>query len=468
MRPKIQERGQALVIIALAVVGLFGFSALAIDGSRVFSDRRNAQNAADTAALSAALAKIRGESYADAAVERADSNGYATDANSTVEVYLCNDPLITTPCEGLPGGSDPADYIQVKITSIIPSTFARIVGRDQFTNIVTAIAYAGPVDPKPLVNGSALAALKENGDATLAGNGVVHLDVNNSGVFNNSVNNCGTQIDGASGSYTVDTSFQFVSGNYCNKSGKAVLDPVQDVNPIPYPPQISIPIPSISCGGTPGGLVEDKSTVPSTWIFTPGDYPSGVTLNQTGDVIFKDGNYCFGGNVSLGGTANIIADNVKFLIYGGEFSTNGTSKFTCYNMLVHINGGTGVRFNGNSAIYCNHVTFVASTGDVSWSGNVGIRMYAPDGGDYENVLIYMPHGNNSALTITGNSANELKGSIIAVSSDIKIAGNSGTTGLHSQIIGYTVTLEGSSNTVINYAPDEQYLEPFPSDIKLTK
>ena len=61
MKPRLQERGQALVIIALAVVGLFGFSALAIDGSRVFSDRRNAQNAADTAALSAALAKIRAE-----------------------------------------------------------------------------------------------------------------------------------------------------------------------------------------------------------------------------------------------------------------------------------------------------------------------------------------------------------------------------------------------------------------------
>jgi hypothetical protein len=137
-------------------------------------------------------------------------------------------------------------------------------------------------------------------------------------------------------------------------------------------------------------------------------------------------------------------------------------------MLVHINGGGGVRFNGNSAVYCNNVTFFASTGDVSWSGNVGIRLFAPDGGDYKNVLIYMPFGNYSDLTITGNSDNELTGSIIAVSSDIKIAGNSGTTGLHSQIIGYTVTLEGSSNTVINYVPEEQYWEPFPSDIQLTK
>src|SRR6185503_13740171 len=107
MKPRSHERGQALVIIALAVVGLFGFSALAIDGSRVFSDRRNAQNAADTSALSAALAKIRKEPFVPAAEDRAQSNGYVTDADSKVEVNLCNDTLITTPCQGIPTTGKP-------------------------------------------------------------------------------------------------------------------------------------------------------------------------------------------------------------------------------------------------------------------------------------------------------------------------------------------------------------------------
>jgi hypothetical protein len=127
-----------------------------------------------------------------------------------------------------------------------------------------------------------------------------------------------------------------------------------------------------------------------------------------------------------------------------------------------------MRFNGNSSIECNDVTFFASTGDVSWAGNALVRIFAPKGGEYKNLLIYMPYGNNSELTITGNTTNELMGSIIAVSSDIKIAGNSGTNGLHSQIIGYTVTLEGHSNTVINYVPDEQYWEVDPTAVTLTK
>jgi hypothetical protein len=464
MKPKLQERGQALVIIALAAVGLFGFSALAIDGSRVFSDRRNAQNAADTAALAAALAQVRGDDYEAAAVDRAESNGYADDANSTVEVHLCSESGLTPQCEGLPGGANPSEFIQVKIVSTIPATFARILGRTHFTNVLTAIARSQGAIPSPLAYGSALASLKPDGDATLDGNGVVYLDVNNSGVFNNSQSNCGTQINGASGSYTVDTAFEFVSGAYCNASGGTVLTPVVDANPIPYPPVITIPTPNIACSGNP---TNSPPLVGDTITYTPGNY-SGINLNTTYNVNFSPGNYCFYGNVSITGTAKVIANDVNFLVAGGEFTTSGTSTLTCNNMLVHINGGTGMRFNGNSKVYCNNVTFFATTGDVSWSGNLGIRLFAPTGGDYENVLIYMPYGNHSDLTIQGNSSNELTGSIIAVSSDIQIAGSSGTTGLHSQIIGYTVTLAGASNTVINYVPDEQYTQLDPSAVMLTK
>jgi putative Flp pilus-assembly TadE/G-like protein len=56
MIAKALEKGQALILIALAAIGLFTFSALAIDGSRVYSDRCHAQKAVDAAALAGALA----------------------------------------------------------------------------------------------------------------------------------------------------------------------------------------------------------------------------------------------------------------------------------------------------------------------------------------------------------------------------------------------------------------------------
>ncbi len=48
------ERGQILVILALALVGLLAFTALAVDVGMVFTDRRYYQNIADSAALAAA------------------------------------------------------------------------------------------------------------------------------------------------------------------------------------------------------------------------------------------------------------------------------------------------------------------------------------------------------------------------------------------------------------------------------
>jgi hypothetical protein len=48
------ERGQAIVLAALAMVGLLAFLALAIDGGNTLTERRRAQNAADAGALAGA------------------------------------------------------------------------------------------------------------------------------------------------------------------------------------------------------------------------------------------------------------------------------------------------------------------------------------------------------------------------------------------------------------------------------
>src|SRR5215510_16284807 len=70
------ERGQALIIIAIALVVLGGLMALVVDGGNVFLDRRNAQNAADSAALAAALARIRGgQNPTSVALASAAQNG---------------------------------------------------------------------------------------------------------------------------------------------------------------------------------------------------------------------------------------------------------------------------------------------------------------------------------------------------------------------------------------------------------
>ncbi len=114
MKYKSSEKGQVLILIAFAMIGLVGFSALAIDGGRTLSDRRHAQNAADNAALAAALAKVRGQNYTTAANARATSNGFDGGAASDI-VVNCH------PLSGPYAGN--SEYIQVIITSYVPTTF---------------------------------------------------------------------------------------------------------------------------------------------------------------------------------------------------------------------------------------------------------------------------------------------------------------------------------------------------------
>jgi len=483
-------------MIALAAVGLFAFSALAIDGSRIFSDRRHAQNAADTAALAAALARVRAvgsnldangkpiqsaidAATVDAGMKRAASNGYENDTDSTVEVHMCDEVKslnLNPQCEGLPGGATLSEYIQVKIVSTIPTTFARVIGRPQVTSVLTAVARAKSGLPSPLVNGNALAALAPNEPDAILGNGNTYLDVNNSGIFSNSEvkdlsDPCqqGSMNTIGNGDYFVDTSIQLV-GTLCKNKNSNVHGQVLPTDHIKYPPDISIQLPSISCGPlvSPSVPTPTKDVVgEDVYTFTPGTY-GNVDLPATGHINFSPGNYCFTNGVNIRGTAKVIANNVNFLISGGEFSLNGHATFTCDQALIYINGGTGMKFNGTGENACNNVTFIASTGTVAWNGSVTNRFFAPTGGEYKNVLIYLPYGNSSELKITGNADNQLKGSIIAVSSKITIGGNQWTTGLHSQIIGYTINIQGNSQTTINYVPDEQFAQVDPSGIQLTK
>src|SRR5512134_2886129 len=96
------ERGQALILITLAAIGLFAIAGLAIDGTAKFSDRRHAQNAADTAALAGSVSLIRpgGETIVSGskqqwqfeALSRAESNGYDRNfVTNRVWVYRCSD-----------------------------------------------------------------------------------------------------------------------------------------------------------------------------------------------------------------------------------------------------------------------------------------------------------------------------------------------------------------------------------------
>ena len=455
MYHKKSEKGQALVIIALAAVGLVAFTALAIDGGMVLSDRRHAQNAADTAAFAAALAKIRTPDYApsspaaqkqaaiDAGLDRADSNGY--DNNGTSNTVQVNIPPVSGPY----AGND--EYIQVIITSHVRTMFARIVGRQYVTNVADAVTRAQTGSSDTSSGLPAIAALKPT-DTALYMNGNIDLTVINSGVFSNSNSPCSIYANG-NGTYTVDTSYAIASGGTLCQNGNITLNgPVESGTQIPYPPTfINPPPPSITCSGT--GFVSGNT-------INPGTFTSELIINSSGDYTFAPGNYCFDFGVKFNGNINITANDVNFLINANTFTINGNTTFTCNNMLVYGAGSSaGMEFNGNGTNNCSNTTFYMASGKVVLNGNASNTFTAPTSGSYKGLLIYLPYTNTTELTINGNSNQHFTGSVIAVGSPITINGNSGTFAVNTQFVGYTISVNGNVDFTVNYDPAQQYLPP---------
>ena len=108
------ESGQAIFVIALIMVGLIGALGLAIDGGGMAFMYRDAQNAADAAALAAAYAACAGgdtASITNAAVEAASDNGFTAGGTTTVSLSRdgANPNLLTVNV----GAVKPAYFIQL-------------------------------------------------------------------------------------------------------------------------------------------------------------------------------------------------------------------------------------------------------------------------------------------------------------------------------------------------------------------
>src|SRR5512143_3998119 len=207
-RNRIAQRGQVLIIFVFAIIGLIGMTGLAIDGGNIYSDRRHAQNAADAAAVAAAVINDEqqkagatgctdlvtpttcGALVQTTALNMAATDGYSNDRiNNTVEVHI-------PPIDGAYSNCGSyafrcTEYVQVIINTNAHTSFARVLGIGQLHNRVEAVALAKYRDHQTLYGGNALVALNPHssscyGDVYFGGSGTVTLT--NGNVFVNSDN----------------------------------------------------------------------------------------------------------------------------------------------------------------------------------------------------------------------------------------------------------------------------------------
>ncbi len=120
--------GQAIILIMLVMVGLIGFTALAIDGGELFFLQRDAQNAVDAAIVAGVYALCADQDPVPPAMQAAAANGF-DDADDDIIVVVEN------PYQG----SD--SRLRVTITADKPARLIQLVYQGPLQVQVTASGY---------------------------------------------------------------------------------------------------------------------------------------------------------------------------------------------------------------------------------------------------------------------------------------------------------------------------------------
>jgi len=397
------QKGQALILIAIAAVVLFAFTALAIDGSRSFSDKRRAQNAADAAVMAGALAHARGNDITAAAQARAIVNGYDdNDPDKTVTITVTNSPAGVCPANTQ--GKD----ITVSITSTIASTFARVIGRNQLTSAVTATSRTCGSYYGPPFDGNAIVALAPTGKG-YDGTGTPDWIISGGGIFSNSTSSNSAYCNGATN--ITAPSVTVAGGTTFNCHGVNIGSTTEGA-----PPYSSASIASF----LPRQPVCDGTASSSGGQWHPQSGADGSRVAFSGDMDFAPGLYCVTNSPGP---------------YHGQIT------------------GTEVTFYMMSANF-----------SMKFSGGGSLTAEAPTSGEYQGILLYLApqfdaNGNliqTQQLDLRGNGTGDIRGTIWAPSADVTMFGNSGTGAINSQIIAYHVDSGGNANININYNPNDNH------------
>ena len=398
---KKSESGQALIIIVFSILGLMGMSALAIDGGNAYVDRRRAETAASAAALSASITRIEGGNWRAAALAAAKTNGY--DNNGISNTVELNTPPLNGPYVGN------SEYIEVIITSHLSTYFGPVIGFPTITNVVNAVSQSKPAEYGQMFDGYALVSLAPRSKCDRQKSFWIHseatINLEGGGLFINSNNPDCAFIQFGSGSVRIrdDSPFTVVGGAQVQKPKLITPFPMQTgAIPMPYPPAIQMP--KVSCGATMAiADVELGTMTPGNW--DDGDFP------PEGIHTLESGIYCINGDFIVDGGERLIGNSVVLLIEHGS---------------VHI------------------------------SGQAEVELSSPRAGTLNGLLMYVPIKNKSIIALSGNKDSSYQGTIFAPGADVRINGLDSDFGYHSQIIGYYIEVDGTSNIHIKYIDDQNY------------
>jgi Flp pilus assembly protein TadG len=361
-----RRAGQAVVIMALAMVAICGMLALAVDAGRLYFQRRLMQNAVDAGALAGAQALVGTVANPNGipsealfyALEDTFSVFNLTPAHSRGDDFYSSPPGNTvqdseggyTATAVAPTGYD-NKQIQVTVTFGAVDTFARVLGFTRINIVATATAEAG-------TNAKTYAIFAYGGvgtgntiNAQLAGvgqvdNGADGADACNLSSAGVSVSNAKFHIPASTGLLNINgkitinqgsdnqnlaqfwaTAPAFSTGqdpqpNYLmpDTTGITALNPPRYVSPSVAAANGTATVP-----GAPGVVLHNHTASPHDYIvYFPGHYTVPITIPLVGDsldsrYVFLNGVYWFTTGASIviaGGTISNTSTGMPHYVSG--------------------------------------------------------------------------------------------------------------------------------------------------------
>ncbi len=427
------ERGQILILLVLVVIGLLGFTALAIDGGMIFADRRYTQSAADAASLAGAGAAAEIVQANDVGPVSWDCSSGALQSSVSAAVNAAiasagvNDYVITNEAQlGTTGYDhgvkvtcyDSGEHIDVEVmlSRVTSTSFVHLFTGGEMRNTVYS-----KTQVKPQVkagNGATIVGMGKT--CQKQGGGGVHFDsgslvtvLTGGGVYSNDCvatkNNADVTVTG--GDITCHVGTQCDADNIDLTDGSVMID--SGYHPLTGEELIDLASLNAACAD----LDDLGSSNGGGGTIGPGRYTSWTFQDP---VELTPGLYCVTGTVKMNAGGEIFGTGITIYYTGTDLTINGHSE----SVLAAPNSEGGT---------------------------------PPTNGAIEDVLLYVPLTISADIKINGNSGNEFGGTLWAPASSFQITGTSDSTNpttMGVSLVGQAVWVSGTSYINLEYDEDK--------------
>jgi Putative Flp pilus-assembly TadE/G-like len=459
------ERGQVVVIVAVAFTIILMFLAVVFDGGSALVRRRQLQDASDAAALAAANAIHVGAprgcsgdplvttpraSVAQAARDSLAANLPWFDANTAV--VSCT-----------PGYDDWA--VTVQVDTVAPQFFGGLIGdpmnvhsrsvavNGQIRGSTYAIIQLDPHNPSWPNGRRGCPSILLSGGPSVTLQGTIHANSACS-----AANGGALATNGNASTLTMQNGAQIrLVGGYAPAALTISPPPVTGVAPI------KDPLAGLPPMDTSGMTVRSSVRLVlnnQTMLLEPGIYRGGIQLRNSSIAYLRPGIFVFeGGGLDIGAQASV------FSVAAGVSSTNAASWTTdCPDATCGV-----LLFNDAGA--STPMGQVA----IGAGATLKLRAYEPDAlagagvTDYENILLWQdatPVPTSSyaqpEVALSGGGSVTISGTVYAPSAKVTMGGGSGgsggSTNLTLQFISWDLEFRGNSSFVFNFN-DEDFARP---------